>query len=195
MLGSLEAIIGELEKLQFEYVGVKIIGKGLGYITEDDVHKAEATPDARLVGFHVKPSPSAEEILKEKNVPFSQFKIIYDLTDWVRQEMEKLLEYEIITTELGTLKVKAIFRTEKNAMIVGGVVTGGKIKKDSLIRVMRAGEEVGRGKLVSCQIGQQNEKQVPEGSECGISFEGKTRIYVDDELEVYIEEKKIRTLE
>jgi translation initiation factor IF-2 len=194
VLGSLEAIIGSLEKVQYDDVGVKIIGKGLGNLTEDDVHKAESGA-GMLVGFNVKPSVSAEGILREKNIPFHKFSIIYDLLDWIKVELEKLLEFELVVTEHGKMKVKGIFRTEKNKMIVGGLVIAGKIRKNTLVRIVRDGERIAIGKLVSCQIGQQNEKFIPEGSEGGILFEGKEKIEEDDVLECYSEEKKIRKLE
>jgi len=194
VLGSLEAIIGSLEKLKHDEVGVKIIGKGLGNLTEDDVAKAESG-EAVLVGFNVKPSESAESILREKKVEFKKFSIIYDLLDWINVELEKLLEFEIIITEHGTMKVKGIFHTTKKQMIVGGLVTKGKVRKDTMVRVIRDGEHIATGKLLSCKIGQQDEKFIPEGSEGGILFEGKEKIEVDDVLESYSEEKRIRKLE
>jgi len=193
VLGSLEAIIGSLEKISYEGVGVKIIGKGLGNITEDDVQKAEAG-NGRIIGFNVKPSLSADEIMREKNMKFQKFSIIYDLLDWVKAELEKLLEFELITTEKGKLEVKAIFRTVKNSMIVGGLVKDGKIVKDGLVRVKRDGDLEGLGKISKCQVGQQDEKSVPSGTECGVNFEGKTKIEVGDILEVYTEEKVVKKL-
>ncbi len=193
VLGSLEAIIGSLEKISYEGVGVKIIGKGLGNITEDDAQKAEAG-NGRIIGFNVKPSLSADEIMREKNMNFQKFSIIYDLLDWVKAELEKLLEFELITTEKGKLEVKAIFRTVKNSMIVGGLVKDGKIVKDGLVRVKRDGDLEGLGKISKCQVGQQDEKSVPSGTECGVNFEGKTKIEIGDILEVYTEEKVVKKL-
>lgn len=192
VLGSLEAIIASIAKIQHEEVGVKIIGKGLGYITEDDVNKAEAG-DGVLIGFNTKPAASTEETLREKNIEFHKFSVIYDLLDWIEQKLEGLLEKEVIITELGKLKVKAIFRTEKKSMIVGGLVTEGKIAVNAKARVMRDGEEVGIGTLKKMQIGQSVEKIVPEGTECGVTFEGNTKIEEGDYLEAYTEETKVRS--
>jgi translation initiation factor IF-2 len=193
VLGSLEAIIGSIDKLQYDDVGVKIIGKGLGNITEDDVTKADAGKGA-IVGFNVKPSESATEIMRESNVMFKQFDVIYDLLDWISTELEALLEHEIIITEHGTLQVKAIFRTEKSKMIVGGQVTKGKIVSGAKARVKRDGEAIGEGVIEQCQIGQQKESSIPEGSEGGITFTGKTRIEQGDTIEAYSEEKRVRKL-
>ncbi len=193
VLGSLEAIIGSLSKIKHDEVGVSIVGKGLGNINEDDVHKAEAA-DATVIGFHVNPTPLAEEDMREKNIPFKHYTVIYDLINWVKDELEKMLDVEIIVHELGNLKVLAIFRTEKGAMTVGGRVENGKIAKGAQIRVKRDGEIIGAGKLVECQTGKQSVKEVPSGTECGLRFEGKTRIEVGDVLEVYSEERKVRKI-
>lgn len=193
VLGSLEAIIGSFDKIQHDEVGVKIIGKGLGNITEDDIHKAEAG-NGILVGFKVKPTPSADSDIREKGMQFQQFDVIYALFDWVKEELTKMLSTEKIVTELGNMKVLAIFRTEKNSMIIGGRVEEGRIRKDSLVRVKRKGELVGTGKITRCQMSKSEVKEIPSGSEGGITFEGKIKVEEGDVLEAYSEESKAREL-
>lgn len=193
VLGSLEAIIGSLEKIQHEEVGLKIIGKGLGNIMESDVAKAEAGRGA-VIGFHVAATPLAAELTREKGIQFLRFEVIYDLIKWVQDELEKLLGAEKIVTELGTLQVLAIFRTERGAMTVGGRVQTGKASKGALVMVRRAGEEAGRGKAVTLQIGKQEVKEAASGTECGVRFEGKVKIEVGDSLEFYTEDSKIRKI-
>jgi len=193
VLGSLEAIIGSLEKIKHEEVGVKIVGKGLGNVNLDDVNKAEAG-NAKVVGFHVNLSPDAETVVREKNLEFLRYEIIYDLINWVKDEMEKLLEHEKIVTELGNMKVLAIFRTEKNSETVGGRIEVGKVKRDCLARIKRGGLVVGLGKVPTCQVGKQDTKEVAAGTECGIHFEGKAKIEVGDVLEFYTEESKARKI-
>ncbi len=193
VLGSLEAIIGSLEKIKHEEVGIRVVGKGLGNINEDDILKAEAG-GGTLVGFKVKPTPDAENLLREKKMNFVQFDVVYALFDWVKGELEKLLENEKIVTEIGNFKTLAIFRTEKSSMIVGGRVESGKVKRDCLARVKRDGEIIGNGKITQCQSGKQEMKEVPQGSECGVTFQGKTKIEVGDVLEFYTEESKVRKI-
>ncbi len=193
VLGSLEAIIGSFEKVQHDEVGVKIIGKGLGNITEDDIHKAEAG-NGILVGFKVKPNPSAESDIREKGMQFHQFDVIYALFDWVKEELTKMLSNEKIVKEIGIMKVLAIFRTEKSSMIVGGRVEDGKVRKDCFVRVKRNGEIIGTGKISRCQLAKSESKEIPSGSEGGITFEGKVKIEEGDVLEAYTEESKARAL-
>lgn len=194
VLGSLEAIIGSLQKMSYQEVGVKIIGKGLGNITESDVTKAKAT-GATVVAFNVQATPLAEESMRDAAVPFLRFTVIYDIINWVKEELAKLLDAEMIVTEVGTMNVLAVFRTDKRAMTVGGLVTEGKMEKDVFVRVLRNGEIVGRGKIATCQIGQQAVKEVPAGTQCGIRYEGKVKIEKGDTLQAFKEESKVRTLE
>lgn len=194
VLGSLEAIIASLEKIEHTEVGVKIIGKGLGNITEGDVVKAEAGHGA-VIGFNVTASSAAEYAMREKGVAFQKFNIIYDLIDWIKDELEKLLDERKVVTELGKMKVLAVFRQDKRAMTVGGRVEEGKIVKDGKVRVIRNGELMGYGKIATCQTGKQDVKEVPSGTECGIRYEGKVIIEKNDILEVYTESKHERKLE
>ncbi len=193
MLGSLEAITSSLEKIKNDEVGVKVVGKGLGNITADDVSLASATGSV-IVGFNVATTSVANEMMQNTGVQFKQYKVIYDLLNYAQEELEKLLNPILIVTELGNLKVMAIFRTEKNYMIVGGRVEMGKLLKDCKIRVKRNGEIIGKGALSHLQTGKQEVKSVPEGTECGVHFDGKIKLEVGDVLEAYKEEKKEKKL-
>jgi len=187
-LGSLEAIIGSLDKIKHDEVGVRVVGKGLGNITADDVAKAETTHGI-IFGFNVAPAPIAQSMIQDKNIQFLQFSVIYNLLDFVKAELKKMLNPEKIVTELGKLRVAAIFRTDKSSMVVGGRVESGKLQKDARVRVKRGGENIGAGKLAQLQSGKQSVNEVPEGSECGLQFEGKLKLEVGDVLEAYKEEE------
>jgi len=191
--GSIEAISEALEKMEYPEVRIQIIEKGLGNITETDMLHAKES-DAYLMGFHVIATPTAQAIANEKNIEYKTYKVIYELFDDVKEKLEKLLEIEIIRQDLGQVKVLAIFRTEKNSMIIGGKVMSGKVEGGAKIKVIRKGEEVTQGNLKELQIAKQNVREVGEGQECGINFEGPPVIEVGDILEIYKEEKKERRL-
>ena len=193
VLGSLEAIIGSLENITHAEVGVKIIGKGLGNVTENDISKVEDLGGA-ILGFHVSPTPMATETISEKNIKFLRFEVIYDLIDWVKQELEKLLDKEKIVTELGNLKVLAIFRTDRGAQTLGGRVESGKVVKDARVRVKRDKEIIGAGIVVKLQTGQSEIKEAPQGTECGLRIESKTKMAEGDILEFYKEEFLVRKM-
>ncbi len=193
VLGSLEAIIGSLERLQHDEVGVKIVGKGLGNINDGDVGKAEAT-GAHMIGFNVNPASNAEIDMKEKGISFARYDVIYDLMNWVKEKLGEMLSDETIVTEEGNLKVLAIFRREKKAMTVGGRVENGKAVSGAKVRIKRDGEIIGEGTCNTLQSGPSVVKQVPAGSECGVGFVGKDEILEGDVLEFYTEFNKARTI-
>ncbi len=188
-LGSGEAIENSLSKIDSQGVRVKIISKGLGNIAEGDIERAEAN-HARIFGFNVKASAKAEYIAREKGIHLKLYKIIYDLINDIKAEIQELVRPEVERVDLGRLKVLAIFRTEAKSMIVGGRVLDGLIKKESLVEVMREKELISTGNLVGLQSGKIETDQVEAGIECGVRFEGKPVIEEGDILVCY-EEKKI----
>ena len=193
MLGSLEAILGSLEKMKNDEVGVKVVSKGLGNITTKDVDSA-VSAGAVILGFNVDVVPEAKVMLQSTNIQFRQFRIIYDLLDSVSADLQKLLNPEIVTTELGNFKIMEVFRAEKGSAIVGGRVESGKLLVDAIIRVKREGEYIGKGKISKLQLSKQNVKEVPSGTECGMQFDGKIKLEKGDVLEAYKEEKKEKKL-
>lgn len=193
VLGSLEAIIASLGKIQHPEVGIKIIGKGLGNVTEDDVKKAD-NGETTVIGFNVNATPVAEDHMREEDIHFLQYSIIYDLINWVKEELGKLLSDEKIVTDVGTMDIMAIFLKEKGSMIVGGKITSGKAMKNVLARVRREGVDMGVGKITDCKVGQASVKEATEGTECGVKFEGSVKIEEGDKLEFYTEETRAREL-
>ena len=193
VLGSLEAIIGSIEKLKNDEVSVKIVGKGLGNISADDVGKAQAA-NAVIYGFNVFPASVATEMMQKNNIPFRQYKIIYDMFDNIKEELQKLLNPELILTELGNFKVLKVFRSEKGSQVLGGRVEMGKLLVDCKVRVKRDGEIIGIGKLARLQSNKQNMSEIPAGTECGVQYEGKTKVEENDILEAYKEETKMKKL-
>jgi translation initiation factor IF-2 len=192
-LGSAEAIEESLLKLNGEKVKVKIISKGLGYITEGDVKRAEDS-GAKILGFNVRMSPAMETLVREKQVVVKIFSVIYDLIRFVKEEMQLLVKPEINRIELGRLKVLAVFRTESNSQIVGGKVLDGEIKNNSLIDVRRGDDFIVSGKLTRLQAGKQDVEQVGQDIEAGLKYEGKPIVAEGDILVVYREERIIDKL-
>lgn len=193
VLGSLEAILGSLERMVHPEVGVKVVGKGLGNITDSDILSAESNV-AMVLGFHVNPVTTAASLAREKNVEIRQYKVIYDLLDDVKAELKKHLKAEVIRTDLGKLEIKGVFKSGKDGQIVGGVVTDGKILKGSMAQVFRAGEPFATGKIADLQSHKSSVSEVHGGQECGVRFEGKGQIQLGDILEVYSEEKREKQL-
>lgn len=191
VLGSLEALVGMVEKIDNPHVAVRIISKGLGNISEADVDRAEAAK-AVIYAFSVRAFPSAAELARTKDVDISEQTVIYRIYEDIIERLKKLLPSEKVYTDLGTGEVLALFKKTDKGQIVGVKVKKGKLMSNSVARVLRAGQVVGEGRIEAIQSGKSTVKDVLMGQECGLSFAGKVRIEVGDMLELYQEELHAR---
>ena len=191
VLGSLEAIIGMFEKIDDPHVGVKLVGRGLGNVTDAEILHAEAT-NAFVAAFNVKPTSTAGVLARDKGVDVKEYSVIYHLMDDIVEKLKELIPDEKIYTELGQVKVLANFMKTEKGMVVGGQVIKGIAEVEATARVMRDGEVIGEGRVSRLQSGKVDVRDVQQGMECGIEFEGKTKIEVDDILDLYKEEVKQR---
>ncbi len=189
VLGSGEAIEGSLAKIETPEIKINILNKGLGNITEGDIARAEAS-GAKLIGFNVKITPLALRLAREKNVKVKSYRIIYELINDLKAEVASLIEEELERVNIGRMKVLAIFRTEKGGQIVGGRIIDGQVEAKALIEVLRDKQILAEGKLIKLQTAKQDVNIVETNQECGISYEGKPVIKVDDILQFYKMEKK-----
>lgn len=193
-LGSQEAILESLQKYESAPVHVEIVSKGLGSITEADVLHAD-TAKALLLGFHVVPTSRAIEVAKSKQIEIRTYTVIYDLLDDVREELERRLPVEILETVLGHLKILAVFRKEKQAMIVGGRILDGTIKTDGKARVLREGVVLSTGFVKEVQIEKRRVTEAKQGGECGIRYVGEPLIEIGDTVECFETEERRITLD
>ncbi len=189
VLGSQEAIIESLKKIENKFVKINIISKGLGAINENDILLAEST-GAILVGFNVLPSTQAAQLAKDKNVELKTYRIIYELLDEVKKKIKMLVKPEIIRKDLGKMTVLKIFKKGNNFLIIGGKVLEGKIENGANVAVLRKNEFITSGKIVALQIGKEEVKDAVKNQECGIKFEGQPLVEEGDILDVYKEEEK-----
>ena len=187
--GSLEAINDLLKTLPQEKVLIRILTKEVGDVGENDVKLAQSAK-ARILAFRVKINPVAQQLAEREGIKIIGFDIIYELSQGVRQLMEKALAPEVVRSDIGKVKVLAIFLTEKKRQIVGGRVTEGEIRKGVSIEVFRNDEKVGQGKLINLQRNKKDIGQLLKGDECGIMFEGNTKIELGDILVIFVEERR-----
>ncbi len=192
VLGSLEALIGMIEKVENPYVGVKIVGKGLGNITDADVLRAEGA-QAVVYAFNVK-AAGAEQLARDKNVIIESSSVIYKLFENVVERLKKLIPSEKVYTELGSGEVLALFKKTDKGVIIGAKVKKGKLIPGATLRIFRGGQVVGEGKIEALQSGKTSVKDVVAGQDCGIAFQGKTKVEIGDTLEAYQEEEQARIL-
>jgi translation initiation factor IF-2 len=192
-LGSLEAIIQSLQAIKHEEVAIDIIKKGLGSITESDIQVAQSS-HAHVLGFNVAATSGAEKYANDEGVIMQRFEIIYQLIDYTKTELQKLLTMEVTYTKVGTLNVLAIFKTGTHSTILGGRVADGVLKTQAPVKIIRDGKMAGEGVIAQLQKNKKNTSEVGSGSECGLRIEGDTIVQVGDVVECYEATEKQRML-
>ncbi len=194
--GSLTSVMDSLKLVETDgLVSPRIIGSGVGNISENDVRLA-ANESTVIYGFNVDLPPAVKQLAARDKVQVRIYKIIYELLDDARASMEALLAPEVVETEIGQLTIKGVFRTTKEEIIAGGEVTSGKIYPGLLTRVLRKGEPVAEIELEKVQRQQQEVKEVFEGDMCGLSFKTTKKVQLEegDTLEFFTRELVKRTL-
>ncbi len=193
VLGSQEAIIESLEKIETDDIKIDIVSKGLGSVNESDVLAAEAS-NAMLLGFNVIPSNAAEALARDKGIEIKTFKIIYEIIDEVKARLNELIKAELIREDLGKLEVLALFKKTDKGHIIGGKVIEGKIEANTSAAVIRNKAFIGLGKITELQSGKQEVKDVQKGQEAGLSFEGQADIEIGDILDIYREREQKKVI-
>ena len=191
--GSLDALVQALKSIQHEEVKLKILARGIGDINGNDIRLSQSF-SAIIFGFQVKISPQAEKLAKAFHIKIKLFSVIYKLIEEVKKDFSLLLSPEIKETALGKVKVLAIFKSEKDYMIVGGKVTKGNVQNRKKAHILRNKEKIGEGRIVQLQQDKEDAESVKEGSECGLKIETETKILLEDVIEIYQEEIIERSL-
>lgn len=191
--GSLEAIKQSLAKLKNDEVKVNILNEGVGEINESDVLLA-APARATILAFRTKTNPKAINLAKQKKVAVDSYEVIYELIEDITTAVVALFTPEYERHTIGRGKVLAIFRTEKDQMIIGGKVEEGELRKDKLISVWRGEAELGRGEIADLQQSKVATKEVSRGTEFGMKLKTTVKIKEGDVLECFEETLKQKTL-
>ncbi|WP_333826096.1 translation initiation factor IF-2 [Pinisolibacter sp.] len=191
--GSLEAIIGALEKLGNDEVRARVIHGGVGGITESDVSLASAS-NAAIIGFNVRASKEAREAAEREGVEIRYYNIIYDLVDDVKKAMSGMLTPEIRETMLGNARILEIFNVSKVGKVAGCLVTDGTVERGASVRLIRDNVVIHEGKLSQLKRFKDDAKEVVVGQECGMSFEAYQDMRAGDVIECYRVEEIARSL-
>lgn len=189
VLGSVEAIEEVLKDLPQEKVVLKILKAEVGEINESDVKLAIGSK-AKVIGFRVKADPIAQSLAEREKIKITCFEVIYELAQGVRDLLGKRVSSEIVRIDLGKVKILEIFLTEKNRQIIGGKVIDGEVRRGSSVEVYRNEEKIGQGKITKLQKEKKEIGEVGKGSECGILYQGDTKIEEGDILHSYIKESR-----
>jgi translation initiation factor IF-2 len=183
--GSIEAVEHELEKITTTNSQIQITNTGTGNVSEVDVKKASGNENSIIVGFGIDVDRQAEIMSERLGTPIKTFKVIYDLVEWLEAEIENKrprIEVDEIT---GKAKILKNFSETKNTRVLGGRVIEGKIKLGGEVKILRRGEEIGRGKIKELQSQKAKATEVEEGTEFGLCLETKLDIVPADEIETF----------
>ncbi len=191
--GSVEAIVGALEKVGNEEVRARVLSSGVGAITESDVTLAQAS-GAVVVGFNVRAHKEAREAADRAGVEIRYYNIIYNLMDDVKDAMSGLLAPTLRETMLGNATILEIFNVSKVGKIAGCRVTDGTIERGANVRLIRDNVVVHEGKLGQLKRFKDDAKEVVAGQECGMSFENYQDMRAGDVIECYRVEEIKRSL-
>jgi translation initiation factor IF-2 len=191
--GSIEAIVGALEKLSTDEVAARVIFAGAGGITESDVTLAEAS-GAVVIGFNVRAHKEAREAAERAGIEIRYYNIIYDLVDDVKKAMSGLLAPTLRETMLGNAVILEIFKVSKVGNIAGCRVTDGVVERGANVRLIRDSVVVHQGKLSQLKRFKDDAREVVAGQECGMAFENYQDMKAGDIIECYRVETVQRTL-
>jgi translation initiation factor IF-2 len=191
--GSVEALCDSLQKLSTQEIALNIVHRGVGGINESDVMLGAAS-NAIIIGFNVRPEPSAEELAEKEGVDIHTYRIIYEAVEETKEAMEGLLEPEFKEIPLGRAEVKRTFNIPKAGTVAGCLVTKGKISRQSKVRLLRDNVIIYEGKMSSLKRFKDDVREVESGFECGVGLENFNDIKENDTLEAFTLEKIARKL-
>jgi translation initiation factor IF-2 len=191
--GSVEAIVGALDKLGTPEVMARLLFAGVGGITESDVTLAEAS-GAAIIGFNVRAHKEARELAERTGTEIRYYNIIYNLVDDVKKAMSGLLAPTLRETMLGNALVLEVFNVSKVGKVAGCRVTDGTVERGANVRLIRDNVVIHEGKLSQLKRFKDDAKEVTAGQECGMAFESYQDMRAGDVIECYRVEQIQRSL-
>jgi translation initiation factor IF-2 len=191
--GSLEAIVGSLEKLSTDEVSVRVLHSAVGGINESDVILAKASA-AVIIGFNVRANPQARDLARRDGVEIRYYSIIYDLIEDMRGALSGLLAPTLRERLLGNASIRDVFNITKVGKVAGCMVTEGAVRRGAKVRLLRDNVVVHEGTLKTLKRFKDEVREVNQGYECGMAFENYQDIQTGDIIECFEVEEVARSL-
>ncbi len=196
VLGSVTSVVDSLKLIDTKgEVTLNIVSSGVGDINENDVYMA-AGGNTVVYGFNVSVPINISKMAARDGVPIKTYRVIYELLDDAKHEMENLLDAEIVEEDQGEMKIKGVFRTEKTSIIAGGEMLTGVVRPGMLARVIRDKQYIGEVEVSSVQKEKMDVKELAAGETGGLALktEHKITIELDDRLKFFTRETRRKTL-
>ena len=191
--GSVEAIVGALEKFSTDEVTARILHAAVGGINESDITLARAS-GALVLGFNVRANPQARDLARRDNIEIRYYSIIYDLTNDVKAALSGMLTPGTKENFLGNATIREVFNITKAGKVAGCLVTEGTVRRGAKVRLVRDSVVIHEGSLKSLKRFKDEVREVKEGYECGMAFENYQDIQAGDTIECFEIEQVARTL-
>ena len=190
VIGVAEAVAHELLAYTRERLIVKIIGNGVGAVTEGDVKAAGSDARTVVIAFNVSVERGARDIAERIGITVVSFDIIYKLTEWFEALVKERTPKRTVETVRGRLKVLKDFSRTRDRQIIGGRVEEGSVNERDAVKILRRGEIIGEGVVVEVQKAKSRTREAAEGEECGLKVESRTTIAPGDVMEsrVFVEQ-------
>ena len=182
VVGTVEAIEGELAQMELERVIPKIVVSGVGALTEGDMKAFGGDDTGIAVGFNVSIDERAKELAERHSFAVQTFSIIYELTEWLQKELQKRAQKITVSEVIGQAKILKVFSRSKDKQVVGGRVEDGELKKGNKVRIMRRDAEIGEGTILELQQQKSKVGSVTDG-EFGMQINARIEIASGDVLE------------
>ena len=191
--GSLEALQGSLSTLGNDEVQVRVVGGGVGGITESDANLALAS-NAVLFGFNVRADAGARKIVESEGLDMRYYNVIYDIIEDVKKALTGMLGSDVRENILGIAEVRDVFRSPKFGAVAGCMVVEGTVHRNRPIRVLREDVVIFEGELESLRRFKDDMSEVRAGMECGIAVKSYNDVKVGDKIEVFEKVQVARSL-
>ena len=194
--GSVTSVVDSLRLIDTNgEITLNIVSTGVGAVSENDMYMASGSRTV-IYGFNVTVPNAIAKMAERNGVPVRVYRVIYELLDDAKREMEKMLDAEVVETETGKMTIKGVFRTEKTEIIAGGEVKEGKVAPGMLGRVYRKKELLGEVEVISVQEGKITVPTLSQGEIGGISLKTtkKIQLELEDRIEFFVREYKKKTI-
>jgi len=191
--GSLEAIVGSLERLATDEVSIRVLHSAVGGVNESDVILAKASA-AVIIGFNVRANPQARDLARRDGVEIRYYSIIYDLIEDMRGALSGLLAPTLRERFLGNASIRDVFNITKVGKVAGCMVTEGAVRRGAKVRLLRDNVVVHEGTLKTLKRFKDEVREVNQGYECGMAFENYQDIQTGDVIECFEVEQVARSL-
>ena len=182
--GSVEALVSALERLSTDDIKLTVIHSSAGAINENDVMLASAS-NALIIGFHIRPTPKAQELADQEKVEIRRYDLIYEAVEEIRDSMEGMLTPEVLTESVGVAEVRELFRISRLGTIAGCHVSSGHVRRNAMVHVVRDGAQVYEGRILTLRRFKEDVNEVEAGFECGIRIENFNDLKQGDSIEAF----------